>query len=157
MIVVSDTSSITNLIQVGQIGLLKTLFKEILISPTVKRELSVIQSQKDFIENCPWITVANPKDEELIHGLIQKLDLGEAESICLAKELAADFLLIDEYAGRKIANEMGLPIIGILGVLIKGKKEGQLGEVKPIIQSLVSSGFRLNQGLINNVLQALGE
>ena len=51
------------------------------------------------------------------------LDRGESEAIVLAKELHADFLLMDERLGTSTAESMGISTIGLLGVLIKAKEQ----------------------------------
>ncbi len=89
--------------------------------------------------------------------LLQDLDLGEAESIALAIEINADYLLIDEFLGRQIAEDLHLKIVGILGVLIQAKKSGKISEVKKYVFDLKAIGFRLNQQLIQGVLEKLGE
>lgn len=81
-----------------------------------------------------------------------ELDPGESESIALALENEADYLIIDEYKGRMIAESLGLPIVGILGVLIQAKKYGIIADLKEEIEKLRSVGFRLNQNLVNSVL-----
>lgn len=86
-----------------------------------------------------------------------ELDLGEAESIVLAIEEHAKYLIIDEYKGKLIADSYGVKIVGILGVLILAKKEKLIPSVKPHIDNLVEKGFRLNKALIEKVLKGLGE
>ena len=49
MIIISDTSVITNLLQIGKVELLKALFNEITIPPTVKEELEKIPIQREFL------------------------------------------------------------------------------------------------------------
>src|SRR6266705_1562947 len=113
MIVVSDTSCITNLITIGAVDLLSSLFGEVIIPPAVEREL-----RRTHPAMPGFIQVRVPADRAFIENLWRQLDQGEAEAIALAKELRADRLLIDEKDGRSIARREGLAIIGVLGILL---------------------------------------
>jgi len=157
MIIVSDTSSISNLIQIGLIDLLHQLYDEITITPAVRRELYRLSDHQAAIEQINWIKVKAPQNHEMVVQLLEELDLGEAESIALAIEEEAKYLIIDEYKGRMIADSYGLKIVGILGVLIQAKKNEIIPFVKPHIDELVDIGFRLNRKLIEKVLKGLGE
>jgi len=157
MVVISDTSAITNLLQIGQLDLLRLLYGKILISPSVQRELYQYADQSEQIEKLVWIEVKYPENQKLVQKMLKDLDLGESESIALALQENADFLIIDEQLGRKIANSLNLKVVGILGVLILAKKRGLLIEIRTSLESLIKIGFRLNQNLINSVLKQLGE
>lgn len=157
MIVVSDTSSISNLLQIGLIGVLHDLFGEITITPAVRRELYALPHQEAVIEKMDWIKVKTPQNQKLVFELMAELDLGESESIALAVEENARYLIIDEYKGRKIADSYGVKIVGILGILIQAKQTGLISSVKDTIQKLVEAGFRLDKKLVERVLKALGE
>jgi predicted nucleic acid-binding protein len=50
MIVVSDTSPITNLLQIGELDLLRRIFGEIIVPIQVFNELCQIESQKNVLE-----------------------------------------------------------------------------------------------------------
>ncbi|MCB0565980.1 MAG: hypothetical protein KDD01_16540 [Phaeodactylibacter sp.] len=121
MIIVSDTSVITNLYQIGQLDILEELFSEIVIPQGVYEELEKLPEQKMQIDAINWITIRKIKDEARYFQLRKTLDRGESESIVLAIELRADALLIDEKKGRKIARESGVEVPGLLGVLWKQK------------------------------------
>ncbi|MBB4080800.1 hypothetical protein GGR28_003435 [Lewinella aquimaris] len=157
MIVVSDTSTITNLYQVHRLDLLKSLYGTIIIPPGVRRELYRIQGQEEAIEKLEWIKTEYPKNQNLIAELLNELDLGESEAIALAVELQAEYLIIDEYKGRAIAERKGVKIVGLLGVLIASKVNGHIEAIKPLVEKIQSNGFRLNSSLIDKVLTALGE
>jgi len=157
MIIISDTSSITNLLQIGLIDILHVLYGEITITPAVRRELYHLPEQEKQIEQIDWIKVKSPQDQGLIVQLLEKIDLGEAESIVLAIEEKAKYLIIDEFKGRLIADSYGIKIVGILGVLIQAKKEKVIQDVKPHIDQLIAIGFRLDKKLIEKVLKGLGE
>ncbi|MCI4650804.1 DUF3368 domain-containing protein [Phaeodactylibacter sp.] len=157
MIIVSDTSSISNLLQIGLIDILHVLYGEITITPAVRRELYHLPDQEKQIEQIDWIKVKTPQDQGMIVQLLEEIDLGEAESIVLAMEEQAKYLIIDEYKGRMIADSYGIKIVGILGVLIQAKQKGAISAVKPHINQLIEIGFRLDKKLIERVLKGLGE
>lgn len=90
--------------------------------------------------------------------LLKTLDPGEAEAIVLAIELKADALLIDEKKGRKIAQEHGIIITGLLGILVDAKEEKLLRNVKPVLDKLVFEiGFRISPGLYQDILKKIKE
>jgi len=66
----------------------------------------------------------------------------------LAKELNL-ILLIDEKKGRKIAKDMGLSIIGLLGVLILNVKKGFISrdEAFSILSEIKKMKFRVAKRL----------
>lgn len=157
MTIVSDTSTISNLYQIGLLTILYELFGEITITPAVRRELYVLSEQSTHIEQLEWIKVKSPENQKMIADLLKELELGEAESITLAIEEKAEYLLIDEYKGRKIAVYYGVNIVGVLGILIQAKKKGIIPLVGTNLEKLVQIGFRLDKSLVEKVLEGLDE
>ena len=98
MIVVSDTSAITSLIQINRAELLGQLYDRVIIPAAVEKELRREHSQlPDFLE---IVHVANAKVSERFSG---RLDSGESEAIALMLEGHGNLLLMDERKGRRIA------------------------------------------------------
>lgn len=157
MIVVSDTSPITNLIQIDCLHLLQAVFGHIVIPQTVYKELCEIPTQKTILDDQDWISVAAAENRSVITQLEVDLDKGEAEAIALALELKTDFLIIDEIKGRTIAESMGIRIVGLLGTLLKAKELGHLVAIRPKLEELVKLGFRINPRLYEHVLKVAGE
>ncbi len=156
MIIVSDTSPITNLLQIGDLDLLHQIFGTIIIPNRVFTELCQIESQKEILTNQFWIVRATLSDPILKDELLKELDEGEA--IALAVDLEADFLLMDEQKGRQIAESYGLKVVGILGVLIQAKEKGLISEIKPHLQRLINeAGFWLNPQLVEKILELVKE
>ena len=157
MIVISDTSPITNLIQIDCLDLLNAVFGKIIIPQTVYNELCELPDQKKILDDQDWISVVAAENRSTITQLETQLDKGEAEAIALAMELQPDFLIIDELKGRTIAEEMGIKIVGLLGTLLKAKQLGHIAELKPKLEELIRLGFRVNPKLYDHVLKLAGE
>lgn len=153
MIVVSDTSAITSLIQIDRIALLHQLSGVILIPPAVERELRLHHSAfPAFIEVTPI------HDREATVRLTLEINLGEAEAIVLAKEVRADALLIDERKDRVVALREGVPIIGLVGALIAAKQKGLLMSLTAALDDLeLKANFRIGADLRAEALRAAGE
>lgn len=158
MLIISDTSPITNLIQINQLELLEKLFDEVVIPNAVFQELAVYEKQAKLLLNCNWIVVKTVKNITKVQELTEILDLGEAEAIVLAKECKADLLIIDERHGRYVAKENDLEIIGLLGILVRAKQEGLLLNLKPHLDKLVNEiGFRVSKKLYQLILKSVNE
>jgi hypothetical protein len=90
--------------------------------------------------------------------LANELDKGEAEAIALATEIQADVLLIDEREGRSFARQAGLPVRGVLGILIRAKAKAEIDSVRAEIEALRSrAGFFVAPSLEAEVLRNVGE
>jgi predicted nucleic acid-binding protein len=73
-------------------------------------------------------------------------------------ESSADAVLIDERAGRAAAAALGLPHVGILGILIQSKETGQIPEVRPLLDQLqFRAGFWIAPPLRKKVLDFVDE
>ncbi len=161
MIIVSDTSCISNLQIIGKLDLLHLLYDKVLIPNAVYGEL--LQLNKFYpklqeINSYNWIEVHNVANIELVENLRKELDHGESEAIALAKELSADALVIDELQGRSIAIKLGIHVIGLLGILVQAKQNRLIDEVKPILQELKDkAGFWVRDELYSLVLKRVDE
>jgi predicted nucleic acid-binding protein len=107
--------------------------------------------------NADWLrteSVSNQSTRRLLHD---NLDAGEREAIALAIELEAGVLLIDEALGRRVADSLGRTITGTLGVLLLAKEENLIEAVAPVVDRLVSTGFRIGDALYQSILERAGE
>ena len=147
-IIVSDTSCLILFEKIEKLDLLRKLFGKVHITDTVLRELN--RPVPD------WIEVAELKTD-LRNELKVYLDEGEASIIALAFENKKSLLIIDEIKGRKVAKEKGIRVTGSLGVLITAKEKGYLKAVKPVINKIQTTNFRISEDLIDKVLAKAGE
>lgn len=158
MIIISDTSVITNLIQVAHLEILEKLFKRVVIPQKVCDELLRIKGRANLFQSNSWLEIKQVGDKSLFAELLERVDPGEAESIALALEHQAALLLIDERKGRKVAEEYGLKITGLIGILIDAKSGQHIDQIKPILDKLIYEiGFRVSPTLYQRVLTIVEE
>ena len=158
MLVISDTSPITNLLQIDQLDLLWLLYQTIIVPESVYEELIVIHSQAKHVKTTEWIKIHSIDNVELYQELLQKVDRGEAEAMVLALELQADLLIIDEQIGRSVAEDLGINITGVLGILVKAKEEGLIQEVRVYMEQLRDkAAFRIHPNLFGAILKMVDE
>lgn len=159
MIVVSDSTPLISLMKASQLGILQKMFGEILIPETVYLELTTNDSFRDeaaTIKESDYIRVVAVNDQKAV-SLLQRatgLDKGESEAIVYADDHHADVLLMDEAAGRKVAQGMGLAIMGSVGILISAFKEGILtvNEVEDAFDSMKQANRHISDRLIQDAL-----
>ncbi|NEO88025.1 MAG: DUF3368 domain-containing protein [Spirulina sp. SIO3F2] len=160
MIVVSDTSPITNLAAIGQLNLLQQLYGQIVIPQAVYDEMVAVDPPVPGaieVKTWDWIQtqgVTEPERAIEIRANENAIDRGEAEAIVLAQELGADLLLMDERRGRSLATRYGLNVVGLLGALLQAKQRGLIGAVKPLMDQLIEvAAFRVSGPLYAAVLE----
>ena len=101
--VVSDSSPLIHLSQIGRLSLLREIFGELLIPPAVYHEVVVEGREKPGsreIMDASWIKVVEIRNERLKSVLQLQLDEGEAEAIVLALETNASLILLDDREAR---------------------------------------------------------
>ncbi|NEP46972.1 MAG: DUF3368 domain-containing protein, partial [Okeania sp. SIO2H7] len=121
MIVVSNTTPLSELAKVGKMYLLRDIFERVVIPVEVYNEVTTGKHPAvQQVQSANWIevrVVSNP--EEVVRLQMETgLDLGESAAIVLAEELKAQRILIDELAGRMVATTRNLSVTGTAGVLL---------------------------------------
>jgi len=150
-VVVSDTSPLHYLILCGAENILPRLFRQVVIPPTVFRELQQANTpppvRKWAFELPKWVAVQSPK----MVNLKLDVDAGELEAICLAQEIHADAVLMDDRAGRNAAIQCGLAVVGTIGLLEQAAARGLI-ELPPALARLRQTNARLDPELLRAAL-----
>jgi predicted nucleic acid-binding protein len=160
-LVVADTSVVLNLCCIGKESLLQSDFGRVLVPEKVAAEFTRLCRHSTRFSGLilpTWIGVvrAPPVDPEVLAKF--QLDDGEKAALTLAHHLAADAVLIDESLGRRAAKALGLPTLGILGILLRAKAKGRISSVSDEIDALENmAGFWIHSEIKRKVLETAGE
>lgn len=147
MIVVSDTSPINYLLAIGQVEVLSKLFGTIVIPSAVLLELKAPEAPEAHLRWLASLPAGFETRSATCLDSALDLDAGEREAICLAEELSAAAVLMDEKKGRAIARQRGLAVIGTIGLLEKAASRGLL-DLETALTALQQTTFYASGELI---------
>ncbi|MGH9942106.1 MAG: DUF3368 domain-containing protein [Pyrinomonadaceae bacterium] len=142
-----DSTCLIGLERINLLDVLPALFDPVLIPPAVARE---------FGTSISWLRIKAPTNHALLSALKLLLDEGEAEAIALASEYGYK-LVLDDRQARAVAQNLGLPLIGTVGVLVKAKREGIIPALKSVLDEMEANGFYLRSALKEEALRLVGE
>ena len=158
--VVSNAGPLIALSSIRQLDVLRRLFGSIVIPDAVYREV-VLNGQgrpgQNEVEQAAWITIEHVTSSGISNLMLDKLDAGERESIALAYDLKADYILLDERLARRRANLLGLTVIGTLGILLMAHKDQHIHDIATLLSELEQNAFRMNTEVKAHILRKAGE
>jgi predicted nucleic acid-binding protein len=158
MLIICDSSPLIALAKCGKLNILDSLFDAVLIPEQVFHEFSV-SGKPEAAAIAAWARgkVDKPGETYLLKANDLSLGPGETAAIALYWEKSADFLLIDERKGRKVASQNGIQIIGIAGILLAAKNKGLISAVKPFLDLLLHSSYYISDSLYRIALKSAKE
>jgi predicted nucleic acid-binding protein len=160
VILVFDSSSLIALGRIGRLSLVHELGGDVHVREAAFEEVAEPASERPGsaeVRSAPGIHVHRVLDREAVDRLRGRLGRGEAESIVLARQLSADFLVLDDAAARRAARTEGARVIGLLGLLVHAHERGTIAELKPLLAELKASGFYIGESLYQALLRRVGE
>ena len=109
------------------------------------------------IENASWLKKTEITNIDLRDSIALTLDYGESEVITLAKEMKINTVIIDEYAGRRLAKMFYLNTVGTLGILLKAKEKGLIQQIKPLMELLLKHKRYIDRNIFEKILHLANE
>ena len=157
MILVADASAPIALATCDSLSLLEVIFGSVLVPEAVFSEVMAVDKPQ------------SARLRSYLHGKVRAVDMrryvyldafadvGETQAMLLYKEVAADYLLIDDRRGRKVAKINQIKTVGSLGVLLQAKRIGLIPRVAPLVEQIAASSVFMSENLIQAVLELAGE
>lgn len=157
MILVADASALIALSTCDSLELLEAIFGNVLVPEAVFAEVTTLDKPQ------------SARLRSYLHGKVREVDMknfvyldafadaGETQAMLLYKQIAADYLLIDDKRGRKVAKINQIKTVGSLGILLQAKRTGLIPCVAPLLIQISASSVFISGGLIQTVLELAGE
>jgi predicted nucleic acid-binding protein len=148
-IIISDTSTLILFHKIGEFNLLQKVYVELMTTPEIAEE---------FGEELPdWIKIQEVSDKKYQKFLETQVDYGEASAIALATEFDDVLLLLDDLKARKLAVQLKFNVTGTLGIIHKAKQLSLIERVKPLIEKLLLTDFRIADNIVQEILKLNNE
>lgn len=137
--IISDTSCLIILTKIGELDILHKVYGTIITTLDIATE---------YGETLPeWVEIKTVVDKSKQQLLEMQIDKGESSAIALALETPNSTIIIDDYKARRIAEKLGISYTGTIGVIIKAKKSGIIHSIKPFIERIKQTDFRLSEDI----------
>ncbi|MCP2727896.1 DUF3368 domain-containing protein [Limnofasciculus baicalensis] len=140
---VTNSTCLIGLKRIGRLDLLPQVFEVVFAPPTVAVE---VQSK------LTWLTVQSVQNKSVIATLKTQMDGGEAETIALAMELDDVILILDDKKARRVAQQIGLKVIGTVGMLLRAKQQEVIPEISPLLTALLQVDFRISDAIVSSIV-----
>lgn len=159
-VVVSDAGPLIALAGCCQLDLLVAVFDALHVPQAVLDETTADRSRPGAADIAAFLRahaqVHSDRDDPIYIAAVSHLDEGEAQALSLAHALGCG-VLMDERRGRQAAARQGVPLFGVLGVLLQAKRLGELEFIAPTLDRMQTNGHRISQALFDAALKLAGE
>lgn len=159
-LVIADASPLIALAKIDGLVWLEQLFGEVWIPRQVLVEVLPHQGFPEEAIIQAALTDGWLRVPDSIPVMPQLPDLDEGESACIRFALAQtspSLVLIDERAGRAVAQELGLRVVGTAAIIGMAKSLGLVASAREVFARLLAADFRISAEVIRTVLGRVGE
>jgi predicted nucleic acid-binding protein len=147
--IISDTSCFIILTNIGELDLLQKLYGQVVTTVDIAIEYG--DTLPEWVE---IVQVTDPYRQQLLE---MQIDKGESSAIALALEIPGSIIILDDYKARKIAEQLNLHYTGTIGVIVKAKLKGIIPSIKPLLNKIKETDFRISIELELQALKAANE
>ncbi len=148
-VIIADTSCFILLTNIDELDLIHKVYGEI----TTTLDIAI-----EYGEALPdWVTISKVVDTNMQHSLEQQIDKGESSAITLALETTHPTIILDDSKARRIAKQLNLNFTGTIGVIVKANLKEIITSIKPILEKIKQTNFRLTPAIEKEALNEANE
>jgi len=140
-------------------NVLHELFEEIVVPDAVWQEILAGKEDDIAKQKLPFLSWINHGLAANSNQIVESFNLGKGESevLNLALETSESRILLDDFAARKSAKALGIPVLGAGGLLILAKQKGLILSVSEAIERVQKEGLWLSNEIIELIKQKANE
>ncbi len=157
MTFVCNAGLIIALAKIDQLSLLHQIASSVMIPETVFYEVMakpgpethrILSASRSFLH----VEIPPKALERSVRFASRHLDAGEREVIALASTIQPPVTaVLDDSAGRRVAAQLKIPVLGFVGLLLVAKKRRCITAVLPFVEQARNQGYWLSDELLEIV------
>ena len=156
---VVNTSPLIHLAEAGLLHLLREVAPTVWVPEPVTLEIRAYGGNDPTVHALAvheWLEV-QPVAAIAADILAWNLGAGESAVLALARAFPGSTAVIDDLAGRRCAEALGLSLRGTVGLVLAAKQAGRLAAARPILVQLRDRGMYLSDAVLKRALRWVGE
>jgi len=158
MIAVFNSSPLIFLSRLNIIDHVLTLFSKVIVPVYVREEIldkeDTASDKLKVLLMSNKVVVVKAINLRMVSALCRKLGRGESDAIVVAMEQSADFVILDDYAARREAGQIGLNVKGTLGIIRRLKELNVIQyDLNKLYQDLSEMKFRVKRVIFDEVFK----
>jgi hypothetical protein len=144
--------------RIGRLDLIERMAPAILIPNAVIEEVRAGQHKDPTAAAAlEWAGRYGVEDLPAVAS-VEHWDLGPGESQVIAHSLVGSrWAVLDDRVARRCAATHVIPVIGSLGIVLRGKNRGLVQQARPLLRELTKAGMFLEEAFLVRVLASAGE
>ncbi len=156
---IADASPLIVLLKSDLECIFPELFEEIIVPEAVWEEILAGKPNDIARQKLPQLSWAKRTATEISNETIESYNLGKGETavLNLALTISGARVLLDDFAARKSAKVLGIPTLGIGGLLILAKQQNLIASVMETLGKVQNAGLWLSDEIIKLTKEKAGE
>lgn len=155
---VVNASPLIYLGRTGNLHLIEGCARNVWVPDVVLDEIRAGQNEPaaPAVDAAAWLKVVSVGN---VPPHVAAWNLGAGESAVLAWALAhtGTRAVIDDREGRRCAAQLGVKVVGTVGLVLAAKRRGLVPAARPLIDELIASGLYLSEEIADRALALVGE
>ena len=104
-----------------------------------------------------WAVIVSVAEDEIEALPPNRLGIGERAVIAYARRTLDCWAGLDDRQARELAQDLGLDVVGVIGVLLRAKRAKLISAIQSLLDALQMEGFRMGDDLYREALQLANE
>ena len=155
---VVNASPLIYLGRTGNLRLIEGCARSVYLPDVVLEEIRAGQAEPAVpaLDAATWLKVVSVGS---VPSQVAAWNLGAGESAVLAWALAhtGTRAIIDDREGRRCAGQLGVEVVGTVGLVLAAKRRGLVPTARPVIDELIANGLYLSEEIVDRALALVGE